>query len=101
VRFLAKWDSSILAYDRRDRILPPEYKTTVIKKNGDVIQTFLVDGRIAGSWDVDVKKTTRELVLTPFQRIPRETKRELEEEGERLVRWYDAEAPSYAVRWTS
>jgi len=51
VRFLPKWDSSLLAYapPERERILPERYRKTVIRPNGDVLPTFLVDGFVAGS----------------------------------------------------
>jgi len=97
VRFLPKWDSTILAYDRRERILPGEYAKIVIKKNGDVIPTFLIDGRVAGAWDVQRKKDAATLVLTPFKPVPRATKRELAEEAERLLRWIEDDASSYGV----
>ena len=46
VRFLPKWDSSLLAYapPERTRILPEKFRSTVIRKNGDVLPTVLVDG---------------------------------------------------------
>lgn len=99
-RFLPKWDSTILAYDRRARILPDEYAKRVIKKNGDIVPTFLVDGRVAGRWDVELKKENATLVLSPFARAPRDSKRELEEEGERLLRWHEPDADTHAVRWS-
>src|SRR6266550_3668452 len=57
VRFLPKWDSSLLAYapPERARILPEKFRSTVIRKNGDVIPTVLVDGFVAASWNVDRK----------------------------------------------
>lgn len=100
VRFLPKWDSTILAYDRRERILPPEHAKTVIKKNGDVVPTFLVDGRVAGQWDVERKKNASTLVLTPYAPVRGATKRELAEEGERLVHWHEPDADAHAVRWS-
>jgi len=44
VRLLPMWDSSLLAYAKRDRMLPDEYRKVVIARNGDVLPTFLVDG---------------------------------------------------------
>lgn len=101
VRFLPKWDSTILAFDRRERILPPELTKTVIKKNGDVVATFLVDGRVAGQWDVERKQGESTLVLDPYGKVPRAVKAELIEEGARLVRWHEPDASSHAVRWNA
>lgn len=98
VRFLPKWEHSLLAYDDRTRILPKELQATVIRKNGDVLQTFLVDGVVAGMWTVNRAKDTATLRLEPFAPLPRGIRRELAEEGERLVRWIEDDATSFAVR---
>jgi hypothetical protein len=49
-RLMAMWDSVLLAYDDRSRVLPDEYRKIVIRSNGDVLPTILVDGRVAGVW---------------------------------------------------
>jgi hypothetical protein len=80
VRFLPKWDSSLLAYapPERGRILPERYRKRVIAPNGDVAQTFLVDGYVAGTWAVEKGR----LRLEPFERrVPKDVR----EEGERLL----------------
>ncbi len=49
-RLLGMWDSTLLAYSERDRIIPPEYRPVVIRRNGNVLPTILVDGYVAGVW---------------------------------------------------
>lgn len=49
-RFLPMWDSTLLAYADRSRIIPPEYRKSVIRTNGDTLSTILVGGRVAGVW---------------------------------------------------
>jgi len=49
-RLLAMWDSALLAYADRSRIIPPDYRAHVIRRNGDVLPTLLVDGFVAGVW---------------------------------------------------
>ncbi len=49
-------------------MLPEELRKTVIGKNGDVTQTFLVDGVVAGSWSVDKQG---KVAMTPFAPLPR------------------------------
>ena len=49
-RLLPMWDSTLLAYADRSRIVPPEYRKVVIRNNGDVLPTLLVDGSVAGVW---------------------------------------------------
>lgn len=49
-RLMAMWDSVLLAYADRSRMIPPEYRRLMIRQNGDVLPTLLVDGLVAGVW---------------------------------------------------
>jgi AcrR family transcriptional regulator len=80
VRFLPKWDNVLLAFADRTRVLPEEYRKTVIRTNGDVAQTFLVDGLVAGIWRVEGGRVVPE----PFGALSRSVRRELEDEAGRL-----------------
>ena len=82
-RLLPKWDSALLAYSppERARILPERWRKRVIAPNGDVAQTFLVDGFVAGTWKVEKKQ----LALQPFARLAKADRDELEAEAERLL----------------
>ena len=87
IRFLPKWDSSILAYapPERTRILPEKFRSTVIRKNGDVLPTVLVDGFVAATWNIDRK---RGLEIEPLRRLTKAERAEIDEEGERLVEFF-------------
>jgi hypothetical protein len=80
VRFLPKWDNVLLAFADRTRVLPEEYRKRVIRMNGDVAPTFLVDGFVAGIWRVENGR----VVLEPFAALSRTVQRELEDEAGRL-----------------
>jgi hypothetical protein len=54
----------------------------VIKKNGDVLPTVLVDGFVSAIWNVDKK---RGVALEPLRRLTKTERAEIDEEGERLV----------------
>jgi hypothetical protein len=84
IRFLPKWDSSLLAYapPERMRILPERFRAAVIAKNGDVAPTVLVDGFVAATWNVDRKG---KLEVTPLRRLGSSEQREIKAEGERVV----------------
>ncbi len=69
VRFLPKWDNVLLAFADRTRVLPEAYRKTVIRMNGDVAQTFLVDGFVAGMWRVEDGRVVLE-PFAPLSRIP-------------------------------
>ena len=87
IRFLPKWDSAILAYapPERTRILPEKFRSTVIRKNGDVLPTVLVDGFVAATWNIDRK---RGLEIEPLRRLTKAERAEIDEEGERLVEFF-------------
>jgi len=84
VRFLPKWDNTLLAHADRRRVLPEELRKAVIAKNGDVTQTFLVEGVVAGSWAADKKGN---VTLTPFAPLPRSARRDVEDEKALLEAW--------------
>jgi Winged helix DNA-binding domain len=98
VRFLGRWDNAHLGYDRRARILPDEFAELQIGHNGN--QTFLVDGFVAGSWEVERAKSSATVVLTAFAPLPRASRREVEEEASALVRWHEPQADVHRVRWS-
>jgi winged helix DNA-binding protein len=80
VRFLPKWDNVLISFADRTRILPEQYRKRIIRTNGDVAQTFLVDGFVAGTWSFVDGRVAPE----PFEELSRSVGRELEEEGARL-----------------
>jgi hypothetical protein len=80
VRFLPKWDNVLLAWADRTRVLPEEHRKTVIRVNGDVAQTFLVDGLVAGIWRVEDGR----VAVEPFAALPRSAHVEVEAEAARL-----------------
>ncbi len=49
-RLMAMWDNVLLSYADRGRVIPPAYRKHVIRRNGDVLPTLLVDGYVAGVW---------------------------------------------------
>jgi hypothetical protein len=49
-RLLPMWDSVLLAYADRGRVIPPDHRRLVSRNNGDVLPTLLVDGYVAGVW---------------------------------------------------
>ena len=80
VRFLPKWDNVLLAFAVRTRVLPEKYRKTVIRMNGDVAQTFLIDGFVAGMWTVEKGRVE----LAPFEKLSRSARGELEREAAQL-----------------
>jgi len=99
VRYLPKWDSTLLAYapPERVRILSETHRKTVIAKNGDVAQTILVDGMVAGTWSVAAKSSGATISVTPFARLAKADRVALIEEGERLARFVAPTAKAHRI----
>ena len=49
-RLLGMWDSVLLAYADRSRVIPDEHRAHVIRRNGDVLPTVVVEGLVRGVW---------------------------------------------------
>jgi len=85
-RFLPMWDSLLLAYADRTRLIDDAARSVVIGRNGDTLPTFLVDGRVAGLWwAVADSGSGCRIELEPFGRLAAATRRALDREAERLA----------------
>jgi hypothetical protein len=85
VRFLPTWDATLLAHARRTGILPEEFRPRILStKTPHSLGTFLVDGAVAGAW----RHERGRIELQPFARLDRATRRELDEEAERLAEFH-------------
>jgi Winged helix DNA-binding domain len=84
-RFLPTWDATLLVHARRTGVMPEEYRPIVFNtKTPPSLPTFLVDGRVAGSWRYEGDRVR----LEPFGRLTRQARRELEDEAERLAAFH-------------
>lgn len=81
VRFLPTWDATLLVHARRTQILPEHFRGRVFDtKTPHSVPTFLVDGRVAGTWGDERGRVT----LKPFERLSRDARTEVEEEAHGL-----------------
>ncbi len=84
-RLLPMWDSVLLAYADRSRMISDEHRKVVTARNGDTLPTFLVNGRVAGLWWAEADGGRSRIALEPFVRLSRAERRDVEREGERLA----------------
>ena len=99
VRFIPTWDAILLVHARRAQVLPERFRPLLFNtKAPQSMATFAVDGAIAGAWHVERTKAKATILLKPFEPLPRGARRELRDEAERLVRFHEPDATSYAVR---
>ena len=94
-RLLPMWDSVLLAHTGRTRLIPEEYRKVVIRNNGDVLPTLLVDGYVAGVW----RPVEGGIEATAFQRLPRKAWDGLGEEAAGLVEFLADREPTVYSRY--
>ena len=82
MRFLPTWDAVLLVHARRTGVLPEEHRPRIFStKMPQSVATFLVDGAVAGTWRFDAGRIRWE----SFRRLDARTRREVEDEAERLA----------------
>jgi len=97
VRFLPDFDNLVLAHADRNRLLDDAHRPLVTTKNLRVRATFLVDGRISGTWEIVKKRKVATLRLAPFGTPTKRALTELTREGERLLHFVEDDAATYEV----
>ncbi|MGH9002264.1 MAG: winged helix DNA-binding domain-containing protein, partial [Acidimicrobiia bacterium] len=100
-RLLPDYDNVLFAHKDRTRVLPEEYRGTVVPTGRRMPGTFLVDGFVAGTWRIECTGTLAALHLAPFGRLRRPARDELVQEAERLVRFAEPDAARHEVRLPS
>ena len=86
-RLLARWDSVLLSHatKQRQRIIADEHRAAVFTKNADVLPTFLIDGFVAGTWELTRTDERAEVRLRPFSRLSRSDRAALQAEAHRVL----------------
>jgi hypothetical protein len=85
VRFLPVWDAILLAHARRAGVLAEEHRPKVFDpKTPHSLNTFLVDGEVAGTWRFEQAKVE----IEPFAPLDAAARRQLAEEAERLAAFH-------------
>lgn len=99
VRFLPEFDNLLLSHNNRKRVVADEYRARVYLPALRVAATILVDGFVRGAWKIEKTKTATALVIEPFEKLGKKERTALTEEGERLARFIEPHAKSYALRF--
>jgi len=85
-RFLSTWDANLLVHARRTQLLPEAYRGRIFHTRAPhSFPTFLVDGAVAGTW----RHQAGRVELEPFEPLARATRRQLEDEAERLAAFHE------------
>ncbi len=94
-RLMAMWDNVLLAYADRSRVVRPEHRTTVFRRNGDVLPTVLVDGYVAGVW----RHVDAAIEVRSFQKLPRDAWDGLAAEAHALIGFLSDRDPAVYKRY--
>jgi Winged helix DNA-binding domain len=101
VRFLPEFDNLLLSHSNRTRVVADEFRSKVYLPGLRVAATILVDGFVRGTWKIEKIKNAATLAIEPFAKLTKTERTALSEEGERLVRFVEATANSFDVRYAS
>jgi hypothetical protein len=86
-RFLPTWDATLLVHARATQILPEQYRPRIFNtKAPNSFNTFLIDGQVAGTW----RHENGRIAITPFHRLDKGSRSELDDEAERLAAFHKA-----------
>ena len=86
-RLLARWDSLLLSHAPKDRgrVIADEHRPAVFSRNADVLPTILVDGDVAGTWELARRDGRAEISIRPFRRLVGARRTALESEAYRVL----------------
>jgi len=99
VRFLPEFDNLLLSHSNRTRVIAKEHHAKVYLPGLRVAATILMDGFVSGVWKVEKNKNAATLVIEPFGKLTKKDRAVLIEEGEQLIRFIEAKAKSFEVRF--
>ena len=84
-RFLPEYDNVLLSHADRTRINPDRRPVPLPPGNGAACGTFLVDGLLAGTWEVSGRDPGAVLAVRPFGRLAEATASAVTDEAARLL----------------
>jgi len=94
-RLLGMWDSVLLAYADRSRVIPDEHRPHVIRRNGDVLPTVVVEGLVRGVW----RASTNAIEVRALEPLDDATLGSLDEEARDLRRLLANREPAVFSRF--
>jgi hypothetical protein len=86
VRLVAPFDNILLSHANRTRLISDEHRKRLFSgKNGVFPGTVLVDGFVAGTWELVGKGESTSMRVQPYDRLNREPRDDIEAEANRLL----------------
>ena len=86
VRLVAPFDNILLSHANRTRVISDEHRKRLFSgKNGVFPGTVLVDGFVAGTWELVGKSQSTSMLVRPYIRLNRKAVDDIEAEANRLL----------------
>jgi hypothetical protein len=86
VRLVAPFDNILLSHADRTRVISDEHRKRLFSgKNGVFPGTVLVDGFVAGTWELVGKGDSTKMLVRPYVRLKRGVRDTVMSEGIRLL----------------
>jgi hypothetical protein len=99
-RLLPMWESTLLAFADRTRIISDAHRAVVIARNGDTLPTFTIDGLVAGLWWAERDGSGSRIVIEPFgPPLKTGVARAVQQEADRLAEFVGPLEPAVYARY--
>ncbi|WP_340646588.1 winged helix DNA-binding domain-containing protein [Phenylobacterium sp.] len=96
-RFVPDFDAATQGHQDRARIVPAEHAPKIASKNLQVPPMLLVDGFVAGTWKLEVKRKVATVSVTAFETFSSRDRKAIETEALSLAKVFEPEAEPAVV----
>ncbi len=97
-RFLYDYENLLLSYADRSRVIVSAEVARIEVRTNESISTFLVDGRVSGTWKLERDKGRATLLIKPIRELSTSDLDALSAEGQRLLDFLAPDAADRDVR---
>lgn len=91
-RLLGEWDTVMLGLVDHTRVVDAEVRARLMTSNGRLRNSFMVDGRVVGAWQLTQTLRTTVLTLEPYVRVPRAGLKAAADEAALLAQWLEPDS---------
>ena len=97
-RFLYDFENLLLSYADRSRAIDSTLTGRVVVRDNEAISTFLIDGRVGGTWKIERARSAATLVVRPLIPLSKPDRVALTDEGTRLLAFAASDARDHDIR---
>jgi uncharacterized protein YcaQ len=96
-RLLPAFDPWVIGMGRHAPLLDSQFVQRVFRKQGWISPVVLVNGQVAGTWRHERKGGRLIVEVEPFTPLPVWSRRQIEEEAQRLATFYESHLDSFLI----